>query len=451
MNAPKPPRAEGGDTGAANRARAAQVVCRVLKQGQTLETALEEEASPGGKGRDQAHVQALAFGALRWHHRHLAILDRLLDRPLQQMDRLLLALLSVGLYQLADPDQPDYAAVSATVAAARKLKRERATGLVNGCLRRYQREAAAVDAELAAKDAARYSHPDWIIARLRRDWPEHWRDVLAANQRHPPLWLRVNTARVSLAAYQDRLLAELGITGQELPGIPGALKLSVPVPVDRLPGFADGLVSVQDGASQLAAPLLDATSGMRVLDACAAPGGKAGHLLERAGLELTALDVSAPRLARVRSNLARLGAGARLLCGDATDPGAWWDGRHFDRILLDAPCSASGVIRRHPDIKLLRRQADLPELARRQRLMLERLWPLLRPGGRLLYSTCSVFREENAAVVADFLAGSAGACLIDLPAPPWACLPGDGPGLQILPGPADTDGFYYALMEKTAG
>jgi 16S rRNA (cytosine967-C5)-methyltransferase len=322
---------------------------------------------------------------------------------------------------------------------------------VNGVLRRCQRESGVLDHALASQDTARYSHPDWMVARLRQDWPGHWRGILEANQRHPPFWLRVNTGRSSVAAWQQRLQEELGITGRELPGIPGALKLDAPVPVERLPGFGDGLVSVQDGAAQLAAPLLDATDGMRVLDACAAPGGKTGHLLERAGVDLTALDLSGPRLERVRSNLARLRLAAHLLVADATEPGTWWDGRPFDRILVDAPCSASGVIRRHPDIKLLRRPDDLPELARRQRLMLERLWPLLRPGGRLLYSTCSVFREENAGVVASFLAGSPGARLAAVP-PGLSGLTLDGaPGLQILPGPADTDGFYYALMEKTTG
>lgn len=445
------PPAVGGDAGAANRAHAARAVFRVVAQGQTLETALEEEKPRRQEDRDRAHVQALAFGALRWHHRHLALLDRLLDRPLEQLEPLLLALLSVGLYQLGDPDQPDYAAVSATVAATRLLKRDRAAGLVNGVLRRYQREAGMLDNDLASEDTARYSHPDWIVTRLRQEWPGHWRGVLEANQRHPPLWLRVNIGRTSVAAYQDRLQAELGATGRELPGIPGALKLDAPVAVDRLPGFADGLVSVQDGAAQLAAPLLDATEGMRVLDACAAPGGKTGHLLERAGVDLTALDLSGPRLERVKSNLARLKLGARLLVADATEPARWWDGQPFDRILVDAPCSASGVIRRHPDIKLLRRPDDLPDLAHRQRLMLDRLWPLLRPGGRLLYSTCSVFREENAGVVQGFLAGSPGARLATAPAgAPGVALDG-APGLQILPGPADTDGFYYALMEKTTG
>jgi 16S rRNA (cytosine967-C5)-methyltransferase len=426
-------------------------VLRVL-EGQTLDTALADESPLALPDRDRAQVQSLAYGAVRWHHQHEALLERLLDRPLRSRDRILAALLSVGLYQLADPGQPDYAAVSSTVAAARLLGRDRAAGLVNGTLRRYQREAASLGEWMNEVDEARYSHPAWIVQRLRRDWPDHWREILAANQRHPPLWLRVRTGRISLADYQGRLVVELGLTGQVLAGAAAALKLDSPVAVGRLPGFAEGLVTVQDAASQLAAPLLGAAPGDRVLDACAAPGGKATHLLETGVLDLTALDSAAGRLDLVRSNLTRLGMTARLVAGDATEPGAWWDGRPFDRILVDAPCSATGVIRRHPDIKLLRRPEDLPALARRQRLMLERLWPLLRPGGRLLYSTCSLFREENGAVVRDFLAARADARLLPLVTglPLEACQDGD-PGLQLLPGGADTDGFYYALMEKMTG
>ncbi len=430
--------------GALTRALAARAVAGVLARGQTLDAALEvllagpEPDVRSLPDRDRAQVRALAFGAIRSHHRHRALLQALLNRPLKSGDSTLEALLSVGLFQLADPEQPDHAAVSATVEATRLLGQERAAGLVNASLRRYQREASALLDSLRAEPAAWHSHPAWLLDQLRADWPDHWQQIAAANQEHPPLWLRVNRNRVSVSNYADRIESELGLRASPLDGFPDALKLESAVPVHRLPGFADGLVSVQDAASQLAAHLLAPEPGMRVLDACAAPGGKTGHLLECAAgqLDLTALDISAERLTQVESNLRRLGQRATVLVGDATEPATWWDGRPFDRILLDAPCSATGVIRRHPDIKLLRRPADVPGLVSRQRLLLERLWPLLKPEGRLLYSTCSLLRAENQALVARFVA--------EAPARLEPVTP--APGLQLLPGERDTDGFYYALM-----
>ncbi len=433
--------------GGLTRALAAQAVAVVLARGQTLDAALESILA-GSNGldvrqladRDRAQVQALAFGALRGHHRHRALLRELLDRPLKGTDRTLEALLSVGLFQLADPEQPDYAAVSATVEACRLLGQERAAGLLNATLRRYQREAPGLLEKLQADPAAWFSHPAWLLDQLRTDWPDSWQEIAAANQRLPPFWLRVNRNRAGMTEYTARVAVELGLQATPLAGFPDALKLDSAVPVQKLPGFADGLVSVQDAASQLAAPLLAPERGMRVLDACAAPGGKTTHLLESVAgeIDLTAVDVSGARLGLIESNLQRLGLRATLLVGDATEPAAWWDGRPFDRILLDAPCSALGVIRRHPDIKLLRRAGDVPALVGRQRLLLERLWPLLRPGGKLLYSTCSVLRAENQDLVAAFLAAGTARLQPNTPAP----------GLQLLPGERDTDGFYYALMSS---
>ena len=432
-------------SGGLTRALAAQAVAAVLARGQTLEVALDSIlAGSGGldarqlADRDRAQVQALAFGALRGHHRHRALFGALLDRPLKGADCIVEALFSVGLFQLADPEQRDYAAVSATVDACRLLGQERASGLVNATLRRYQREAPSLLAALQADPAAWFSHPAWLLDQLRADWPDGWQEIAAANQRRPPFWLRVNRNRTSVAQYSARVEAELGLHATLLAGFPDALRLESAVPVQQLPGFAEGLVSVQDASSQLAAPLLAPERGMRVLDACAAPGGKTTHLLESVAgqIDLTAIDVAGARLRLIESNLQRLGLRATLLVGDATDPATWWDGRPFDRILLDAPCSALGVIRRHPDIKLLRRAADVPALARRQYLLLERLWPLLRPGGKLLYSTCSVLRAENQNVVAAFLAEGTAVLQSATPAP----------GLQLLPGDRDTDGFYYALM-----
>ena len=433
--------------GSLNRAMAARAVLQVIEQGVTLEAALATADITGIADRDRAHIQSLAFGAVRWHHRHQAILAELLDRPLRNRDRILEALLSVGLYQLNDPDQPDYAAVSATVGATRLLGQPRAAGLVNAALRRYQREATSILARVMESGEARYAHPAWLIRQLQQDWPDCWAEVLEANQQQPPLWLRVNSMRSTVSHYAALMQAD-GLATSTLPGAAHALKAETAVAAGKLPGFAAGLVSVQDAASQLAAPLLDPQPGMRVLDACAAPGGKSTHLLEyTAGtIELTALDLSAERLRLVESNLQRLGLGAQLIAGDATEPEQWWDGRPFDRILIDAPCSATGVIRRHPDIKFLRRAADLPALATRQRLLLEKLLPLLRPGGRLLYSTCSLLHAENSAVVSRFLAAHPEVCELRLPGDLPGAAGSTGPGRQLLPGAAGTDGFYYALM-----
>jgi 16S rRNA (cytosine967-C5)-methyltransferase len=434
--------------GAASRGHAARAVAEVLRHGATLEQAFTAVAVDQLTGPDRAQAKALAFGALRWHHRHRELLRLLLDRPLPAAETLVEALLSVGLFQLLDEGQADYAAVSATVDAARWLGRGRAAGLVNATLRRLQREREALLAQVMAGDVGRHSHPAWLIRRLRCDWPERWREVLDAAQRPPPLWLRVNSLRLSAMAYQARL-AEAGMGGETLAGVAQAVKLQRPVPVAAIPGFAAGEVTVQDAGSQLAAQLLAPEPGMRVLDACAAPGGKTTHLLERAGgdLDLLALDLDADRLARLRENLQRLGLRAHALAADATTPERWWDGRLFDAILVDAPCSGSGVIRRHPDIKWLRRERDIAPLAGRQRGLLKSLWPLLRSGGRLLYVTCSILREENDAVTAGFLAECPDAVFSAAPVPDWvlAC---PGGGWQALPGGADTDGLYYALMTR---
>ena len=425
--------------GAMSRAAAARAVGQVLTHGRTLDAAFELAGLAALNGADRSQAKSLAFGALRWHHRHRALLARLLHRPLPERDTLIEALLSVGLYQVLDERQPDYAAVSATVEAARLLGREHAAGLVNATLRRLQRERTSLLAGLAAEPAAHYSQPAWLLARLQADWPDDWAVVCAAMQAPPPLWLRVNTMRTTRAALLERLAAA-GMHARAGDG-EDALLLTEPLPVAESPGFDEGLLSVQDLASQRAAPLLAAAPGMRVLDACAAPGGKAAHLLERAGgaLDLLALDIDAARLARVAQNFSRLGLTAQLLAADATETAAWWDGRPFDRILVDAPCSGTGVIRRHPDIKLLRRDSDIAGFAARQLALLQALFPLLAPGGQLLYATCSVLAEENAAVVRRFLGSE-----------PAARPCGDPVG-QILPGGGNTDGLYYVLMARQTG
>jgi 16S rRNA (cytosine967-C5)-methyltransferase len=398
-------------------------------------------------------IQSIAFGTIRWHPELLACLVALLDRPDAQLDPELRALLLVGLYQLLHGATPEHAAVSETVEAARALGRTRAAGLVNAILRRFLRERDAILAAAHRDRAARHAHPEWMLDAFARDWPERWESIAAAGNAEPPMWLRVNTRRATRDGYRARLAAA-GLAAEPSDFAPEALLLAQPVDVHALPGFAEGEVSVQDAAAQLAARFLAAGRGMRVLDACAAPGGKACHLLElEPGIaELVALDVDAARAARIESNLSRLGLAARILVADASEPLTWWDGRAFDRILLDVPCSGTGVIRRHPDIKLLRRAGDVPRFAAQQAAMLRNCWELLAPGGRLLYASCSVLAAENSDVVHAFLGLQASAgdvtesARLSLPgALPWQLA---GPGCALASGAGGADGFYYACLEK---
>jgi len=438
--------------GAPSRAAAVRAVAAVLDPGRTLEAAL---AGAGTATAGRALSHALAFGALRFGHRLRRVADGLLARPWESQTPEVQALLLVGLFQLEYGDAPPHAALSTTVAAARLVGEARAAGMVNACLRRFQRERAAL---LAAADrtlAGRSSHPEWLVGAIRRDWPAEAWQVLEAGNEHPPLVLRANARRATTAALAAELAAA-GHASRPVPFAPRALVLERPLDVRELPAFAAGRCSVQDAAAQLAAPLLAARPGERVLDACAAPGGKACHLLEEVpGIgELVALDQDPGRAARIRDNLARLGLSATVRVGDALDP-ATLGGERFERILIDAPCSGTGVIRRHPDIKWLRRPGDIPPLAARQRRLLDALWPLLAPGGRLLYASCSVLKAENAAVVAGFLADTPEAVEVTesaslaLPGtPPWPAAA--GPGRALLPGLAGTDGFYYACLERCA-
>jgi 16S rRNA (cytosine967-C5)-methyltransferase len=426
--------------GAELRALAATLAASVLRRHRTFQAALGEAG--GAAAEDRPLLGALLYGVFRWHHRLQWQLGRLLRRPLDERDVELAALLRVGLFQLQWLRIPDHAAVSATVDAAALLGRQRARGLVNAVLRRYLRERRALDQAMEAVDEAVFSHPQWMIETIRSDHGGVWREILSANNAAPPMWLRVNRRRTSLEAYR-RSLTEAGLATEVSTDVPDALELVEPVPTERLPGFAEGLVSVQDAAAQLAAGYLDPAPGARVLDACAAPGGKTAHLLERypAIAELWALDRNAGRLDAVAANLARLGLHARLVHADAAATDDWWDGRGFDSILVDAPCSALGVIRRHPDIKVLRKKDDVERLVATQRRLLDRLWPLLAPGGRLLYSTCTLTRAENSDQVSRFVGET-----------PDARLSGPGPdgGVQRLPGRANMDGFYYACIVKGA-
>ena len=435
--------------GAKTRAVAARVVDAVVG-GQSLDAAIEthETALPPA---DRALLRMLAYGVLRHHWQLQEWIGQLLERPFRARDSVANALLAVGLYQLTDTRIPDHAAVSQTVEAVRVLRRPKLAGLVNACLRRFQRDRMA-DGE-PHSEAARWNHPDWLIAQLREDWPDDAAAILEANNARAPMWLRANAARDGAQAYRERLAAA-DIEAELLAGVPDAVRLLEPRPVADLPGFAAGDVSVQDAAAQVAARWLMAHKPKRVLDACAAPGGKSGHLLELGGpgFDLTAIDSDAGRLQRVQENHDRLGLTATILVGDASTPREWWNAEPFDAILLDAPCSATGVIRRHPDIKLLRRASDIDELGALQARILAALWPLLRPGGCLLYATCSVLAAENDRVTGRFLAAHSDAS-------EDAVLPNNNIralmrrkacGYQVLPGTAGMDGFYYARLVKKA-
>jgi len=412
---------------------AAQLVNRVLLERRGLTQAVAAARDLDARGL--AAARNLAYGTLRQAGTLRYYLSRLVGRPLEPGD--LLGHLLVGLHELEAGDTPAYAVVHETVDLAAR-RHPRARNFVNAVLRNFQRRRTALRADARGDAEARWNFPAWWLSRLEEEYPRDWQAIVSAQNSHPPMTLRVNRRRGGV----ENTLAELreaGIAARQTG--PAALTLEKPLPVSELPGFAAGRVSVQDLGAQWAAPLLQAADGMRVLDACAAPGGKTGHLLELADLDLLALDGDASRLERVRENLDRLGLAARLLAADAGDPGAWWDGRPFDRILLDAPCTASGVARRHPDGKWLKRPEDMQQLALEQARLLDALWPLLKPGGKMLYATCSLFAPENRAQVAAFLSRHPDARL-DADEPPGAR---EG---QLLPGP-DTDGFFYARLHKT--
>jgi len=425
------------------RALAARAVRLIINEGRALDDALSE-VFVAARADDRGFIQEMVYGALRWAEQLRAVLDGYVEHP--PKDRDIAALLLVGLYQFLYMRLPAHAVVMETVNAASALGKPQAKNLVNAVLRRAQREETQLRARIETDPVLRLSHPPWLLARLRQAWPHHWQAICAANNARPPMTLRVNLSKLSRAAYLDKL-TDAGLAAAPLSVSEAGLILKEPCAVGELPGFAAGLVSVQDGAAQLAAELLDARAGERVLDACAAPGGKACHVLERAAVELVAVDRDGARLVRLHQNLQRLNLRAEVLTADAAAPADWWDGRPFQRILLDAPCSASGVIRRHPDIKIRRRARDLVALVRAQTRLLERLWPLLAPGGKLLYVTCSILPEENAERVARFLAEHADA----VPAPLALTIGHPCPvGVQLLPGEHHLDGFYYACLQKRA-
>jgi 16S rRNA (cytosine967-C5)-methyltransferase len=435
---------------ASARSLAAHAVARVLREGVTLDTALKD-ALAAADPKLQPSVRSLGYGAVRGYFRHEAILGRLLSVPVRSLDLLVRALLSVALYELEDARTPDYAVVDAAVRCAKATDAKRASGLINAVLRRYLRERKAVDAEIASRPAQRHAAPIWLADRLRADWPVRWTQLLAAGDSQAPMWLRVNLRRASAAEYLDTL-RDSGIDARAEPRVPQAIVLDSPRDVHELPGFAAGMVSVQDLGAQCVAFPLALMPGQRVLDACAAPGGKTALIAEREPqlARLVAVDIDPKRLDRVRENLARGNLAAEVIAGDAAAPESWWDGVLFDRILLDAPCSALGVIRRHPDIRLRKSPAEIDKLPALQGRLLRAAWKLLAPGGRLVYATCTMTRSENRGVIGEFLGSTPGASAV---APEtWEGWPGFGEadefGRQILAGEAGADGFYYAALSK---
>jgi len=426
---------------------AALVVHQVL-EGATLPAALAALAPEerDARGRRRALIQELAYGTLRHWGRIDALIGRLASKRFS--DPALRCLVAIALYQLDQSHAPAFAIVDHAVSAAAVLTRPAAKALVNALLRRYLRERDALLEAVKADPVARWSYRRWWIERVRRQYPDDWEGILAAGNERPPLALRVNTP----VATRESLAAQFGAAGIETRGA-GAFGLVVepPRPVADLPGYADGAFSVQDLGAQLAATLLRAEPGQRVLDACAAPGGKTTHIAELSDVELTALDNDAARLERVRDNVERLRLPAsrlRIVAADARDRAAWWDGRLFDRIVADVPCSASGVVRRHPDVKWLRREADVEGFARQQTALLDALWPSLAPSGLLLYATCSLFDEENDAQIRAFCAIHDDALRESLTLPTDVDHRG-GQLLPSLPGAChNQDGFFYALLRK---
>ena len=416
---------------------AATIVGQVLagrNLNQVLNEALRQHAA--FTPQERGALQDLCYGTLRFYGQLARILDALLNKPLQ--DSRLRDLLLVALYQLQYSKAAKYAVVDHAVSAAKQINAATG-GLVNAVLRNYLRKEATLVQYAGKTEEGRYSYPQWWIDAVKEQYGEKTGAILEAGNRHPPMTLRVNTRNMTPEQYLEQLTA-LNISAKLIS--PNALQLTSPMAVDKLPGFFEGMVSVQDAGAQYAADLLDVHEGMRVLDVCAAPGGKSAHLLESANINLVAVDKDELRLERVQENLQRLKLDATLICGDAAEPASWWDGQQFERILADVPCSASGVVRRHPDIKWLRRPSDIESFARQQEQILEALWPLLAQGGKLLYATCSVFARENQHVIEAFLSRHKDAEQVTISAH-------DLNNGQLLPNDQH-DGFFYAVLQKNS-
>lgn len=424
------------------RASAARVIAEVIQKKHSLNGVLTA-ALTSLPDNDRSLCQQLCYGVIRWQPQLEAISQSLLTKSLRAKDADIAALLLCGLYQLRDMRVPSHAAISETVNACKILGKPWATGLLNASLRNYQRQHEEIEANILHQEPAKYAHPDWLIQRFKQDWPMQWSAILEANNLQPPMMLRVNIQHGSRQDYLARLV-QADIDASAIESCCDGILLATPCDVFQLPGFAEGHASVQDGAAQLVAQLLDLKSNLRILDACAAPGGKTCHILEQfPENQMVALDIDPRRLLQIKQNTDRLNLNAELIAADAVDVDKWWDGQLFDRILIDAPCSGTGVIRRHPDIKLLRRPEDITSLADQQQQLLNNLWPLLKPDGVLVYTTCSALKQENEHQITSFLQLHPEAQENEVsPAPAER----RSVGYQRLPGDNILDGFYYASL-----
>lgn len=429
------------------RSVALAVLIKVIKQGKSL-SSLKEDFQVLDDNRDRSLATEITNGVLRWRWKLDGILSRQLKKSIRNKDVDIKVILWIAIYELTELGIPDYATVNEAVVLVKSTKKIWAKSLVNAVLRNVIRHMDEADALSGQDEAELYSHPPWLISILKQDWPGHWRHILEANNQRPPIWLRVNQLQSSGSDYQKKLKSQ-SIEFSVHPDIDEAIKIESKINVRELPGFEAGAVSVQDAGAQYAAHLLDVKKGERVLDLCAAPGGKTCHILETYPelKQLVAVDNVEKRMLRVAENLTRLKLDATLISGDATDVKTWWDGELFDCILVDAPCSAAGVIRRHPDIKSLRREDDLPALVEIQQDILTQAWPMLAPGGRMLYITCSVLKQENEYQIKRFMSSHddaiEGTLELDVGV---EC----ETGRQMMPGEMDMDGFYYAYLHKQA-
>jgi len=426
------------------RALAAKCCFAVVDKGRSLGDELPK-AQAKVEGKDKGLLQELCYGVLRYLPALEYDLRQLMDKPLKGKQRVGHFLILVGIYQVKHTRIPDHAAVSETVAATKPLKCDFLRGLINGVLRNIQRNLAKETSKentVNLPDAIKYSHPSWFIKKLQSAYPDQWESILTANLERPPMWIRVNQQHHAIEQYLQ-LLEQADIEVELVDEKSSAIKLTTALDVNKLPGFADGWVSVQDGAAQQAATLLNSQAGDNVLDCCAAPGGKTCHILELTPelANMTAIDIEESRLLRVEENLARLNLTANVITADAASQD-WWDGKLYDRILLDAPCSGTGVIRRHPDIKWLRKADDIEKLVVLQQQILKNIWSLLKPGGTLLYATCSILPEENSQQIQQFISENNNAKLMP------TSENDNNTGWQILPNEQSMDGFYYAKLEK---
>ena len=429
-----------------SRAVAALILTEILTRQLTLTAILPEYLSQITSFKDRSFIQELCYGVLRWYYQLDYILQSMIEKDLRTKDTDIKILILLGLYQLEFLRTPEHAAVSATVEACKDLKKQWAKKLVNALLRRYQKEHARLKVLVEKDDQAKYSHPFWFIETLQKEYPEQWQYILKENNRHPPMYLRVNTKLTSRQDYIHEL-EKNNINATEAPFVETGIKLDKPVDVEQLPLFTEGYVSVQDLAAQLCFSAMDIQQNHRVLDACAAPGGKLSHILEQGPdpIEVIALEPDKNRFERMQKNLERLQLMTTLVCIDANNTKQWWDNNKFDRILVDAPCSATGVIRRHPDIKILRVAENIDVNATIQGNLLSSLWPLLKHGGKLLYVTCSILSTENDRSIRSFLKKHKDAKFTRLYTD-WGHTTEFGK--QILPGEYGMDGFYYACLEK---